>query len=187
MNARTEDALRASRLKAVTQLMLLALAQARSSENMVSIFSRWAELFVDVIAHTGGTQDIELTARYFIEIRDIKDLEMLQVEAELLDPRVKESVMTAAEHLLQQGHKEGHKEGREEGRREGLEKGREEGIDAGRLEQQREMLEQALLKRFGDMPSSVKARIDDEDSLSTLMAWTFAAFDAETIESVFTS
>ncbi|MEO0592683.1 MAG: Rpn family recombination-promoting nuclease/putative transposase, partial [Myxococcota bacterium] len=171
VNARTEDALRASPLKAVTQLMLLALAQARSSEEMVSVFSRWAGLFADVIAQTGGTQDIELTARYFIEVRDIKDLEMLQVEAELLDLRVKESVMTAAEHLLQQGHKEG----------------RKEGIDAGRLEQQREMLEQALLKRFGDMPSSVKARIDDEDSLSTLMAWTFAAFDAETIESVFTS
>ncbi|MEO1333980.1 MAG: hypothetical protein AAFV32_10735, partial [Myxococcota bacterium] len=156
VNARTEDALRASRLKAVTQLMLLALAQARGPENMVSVFSRWAGLLADVIAQTGGTQDIELTARYFIEVRDIKDLEMLQVEAELLDPRVKESVMTAAEHLLQQG------------------------IDTGRLEQQRDMLGQALLKRFGDMPSSAKARIDDEDSLSTLMAWTFAAFDAET-------
>ena len=143
----------------------------RSSEDMVSVFSRWAGLFADVIAQPGGTQDIELTARYFVDVRDTKDLEMLQVEAELLDPRVKESVMTAAEHLLQQGRKEG----------------LAAGIDAGRLEQQREMLAQALVKRFGDMPSSVKARIDDEDSLSSLMAWTFAAFDAETIESVFTS
>ncbi|MEO0592111.1 MAG: Rpn family recombination-promoting nuclease/putative transposase [Myxococcota bacterium] len=175
VNAHTENALRASRLKAVTQLMLLALAQARSSEDMVSVFSRWAELFADVIAQTGGTQDIELTARYFIEVRDIKDLEMLQVEAELLDPRVKESVMTAAEHLLQQGHDKGREEGRKEG------------IDTGRLEQQREMLEQALIKRFGDVPSSVKARISDESSLSRLMAWTFNAFDAKTVESVFTS
>ena len=134
---------------------------------MVSVFSRWAGLFADVIAQPGGTQDIELTARYFVDVRDTKDLEMLQVEAELLDPRVKESVMTAAEHLRQEGRKQG--------------------IDTGRLEQQREMLEQALLKRFGDVPSSVKARISDENSLARLMEWTFKAFDAKTVESVFTS
>ncbi|MEM6274960.1 MAG: Rpn family recombination-promoting nuclease/putative transposase [Myxococcota bacterium] len=183
VNAHTEDELRASGLKAVTQLMLLALAQARGSENMVAVFARWAGLFADVIAQTGGTQDIELTARYFIEVRDIEDLEMLQVEAQLLDPRVKESVMTAAEHLLQQGHEKG----REEGRKEGIKEGRKEGIDRGRLEQQREMLRQALVKRFGDVPSSVKARISDENSLARLMEWTFKAFDAKTVESVFTS
>ncbi|MEL6340907.1 MAG: Rpn family recombination-promoting nuclease/putative transposase, partial [Myxococcota bacterium] len=42
VNAHTEDELRASRLNAVTQLMLLALAQARGPENMASVFSRWA-------------------------------------------------------------------------------------------------------------------------------------------------
>ncbi|MEM6275260.1 MAG: Rpn family recombination-promoting nuclease/putative transposase [Myxococcota bacterium] len=167
VNAHTEEELRSSRLTAVTQLMLLALAQARGSESMASVFARWAVLFADVLAQTGGTQDIELTARYFIEVRDIEDLEMLQVEAQLLDPRIKESVMTAAEHLRQEGRKQG--------------------IDTGRLEQQREMLEQALLKRFGDVPPSLKARIAAEDSLAKLMTWTLNAFDAETIESVFLS
>ncbi|MEO1302642.1 MAG: Rpn family recombination-promoting nuclease/putative transposase [Myxococcota bacterium] len=161
INARSEDELRASRLRTVTQLMLLALAQARGSEALASVFSRWAGLIADVVAQPGGTQDIELTVRYFTEVRDPEEIDRLRAALDAFDPRIKEALMTAAEKF------------------------REEGRDEGRIKQQRAMLERLLVKQFGALSTSVQTRIAQEDSLDTLERWTEAVLSAESPDAVF--
>ncbi|MEM6274940.1 MAG: Rpn family recombination-promoting nuclease/putative transposase [Myxococcota bacterium] len=171
INARSEDELRASRLRTVTQLMLLALAQARGSEAVASVFSRWAGLLADVFAQPGGTQDIELTLRYFTEVRDPEEIDKLRAALDAFDPRVKEALMTAAEKF----------------REEGREKGREEGIEQGRIKQQRAILERLFVKQFGALSPLAEARIAQESSLDTLERWTDAVLSVESADAVFES
>lgn len=100
-----------------------------------------------------------------------------------------EVIMSYKSQLIREarreGHEEGCQEGRQEGRQEGHQEGRREGHQEGRQEGQivgqRQLLSRLLVRRFGQLPPALQARLDDA-ALEQVERWTDRLLEARTAE-----
>lgn len=81
---------------------------------------------------------------------------------------------------LELGRQEGKEAGRQEGRQEGKELGLQEGAHRGA----ERVLRSLLVRRFGELPGWVNARLHDADA-DTLEQWSLQMLDAARLEDVF--
>ena len=68
---------------------------------------------------------------------------------------------------------------------QGIEKGIAKGIEKGKLLQSERLLHSLLVRRFGELPGWVDARLTDANA-STLESWSLRVLDAKRLEDVFT-
>ncbi|MBK1694917.1 transposase [Chromatium weissei] len=95
-----------------------------------------------------------------------------------------EGLQQGLQEGLQQGLQEGLKQGLQEGLQQGLHEGRLEGHLEGRLEGEASLLERQLIKRFGVLSESTRARLRAGSSEERQL-WAERIFDALSVNDVF--
>jgi predicted transposase/invertase (TIGR01784 family) len=115
---------------------------------------------------------------------DLSRIETLQEVHSMLSERVLEWNRSFIEQGLEQGLKQGREQGLEQGREQGLKRGREQGLERGRATEARTILERLLTRRFGALPASAQARLE-QANLEEMETWLERVLDADTLAAVF--
>ena len=100
------------------------------------------------------------------------------------DTEVKNIIMTGAEALIQQGHKQGKVEGLEQGKAEGLEQGKAEGLEQGRIDEKRTAVLKLVRHKFADFSDIVLNQISGIDDLVHLDDLFDQALTAESFDDI---
>ncbi|GAH69047.1 unnamed protein product, partial [marine sediment metagenome] len=99
-----------------------------------------------------GLKFLESVLRYLFSSTEIAVEDALK-SIEMINGRAKETLMTTAEKLMEQGREQGREQGLEQGREQGLEQGREQGLEQGlergTLLKEKEILIKQISKKFG--------------------------------------
>jgi flagellar biosynthesis/type III secretory pathway protein FliH len=102
--------------------------------------------------------------RYIMAVRSQVDVQHLADAMGAFSPELSEQVMSTARELIEQGRQEGRVEGR--------------------VETLRATLLRQLVKRFGEVPSDVRRRIEAA-SATELDRWTDGVIEAATLAEIF--
>ncbi|MEZ4362939.1 MAG: Rpn family recombination-promoting nuclease/putative transposase [Kofleriaceae bacterium] len=159
---------------AVAKVATVLLQQARADIDLVALLARWLGPLREVASSPTGRDALAQLLRYILEVHERTTPDALQTLLEReLGPRAKESLMTAAQRLREEGRQEGHREGRQEGHREG------------RLEASRALLSRILQQRFGaQLDPSVEQRLHAA-TLEQVEAWSSRVLTAASLAAVF--
>ena len=155
-------------MTALGRLVLVCFRHSRAPEELVRRLGAWADLALEVMTAPHGRAALEAVLRYVMMVHPAESRIVLeQLRAALPDERLKETLMTAGEELMQKG------EARGEAR----------GIAVGELQGRRVILRRLLALRFGALPVSVNAQLDAADVV-TLDTWAERVLTAATLEDV---
>ncbi len=114
----SEDELRERVWTAVTKLTAVLFQQARSDIDMIALLGRWMSVLREVAAAPNGLDALAQLLRYILEVNERTTPDELQILLEReLGPGTKETIMTAAQRLREEGRQEGRLEGREQASR----------------------------------------------------------------------
>ncbi|HEY8376622.1 MAG TPA: Rpn family recombination-promoting nuclease/putative transposase [Nannocystis sp.] len=152
------------------RLVLLALQRARLLADLAQLFRGLAPTLRELAARPGAQEVVRLVFRYIGMVRGVGDRAIIDVIATEVGPEEARQMQTLAEMWEHQGR----------------EKGRQEGRLEGRLETERKNLKRLLRWRFGEVPASVLARIEQAD-VSALEHWNEAVLSAHSLEELFPS
>ncbi len=171
----TEEAILAMRWHtAAAKLVTVLLQQARADIDMVALLSRWMTVLREVASAPNGLDALTQLLRYILEVNERTTPDALQslLEREL-GPRAKESIMTAAQRL------------REEGRLTGLQEGRQEGLQQG-LQASRALLLRVVQQRFGmNLAPGIELRLRAA-TLEQVEVWSSRVLTVASLENLFT-
>ncbi len=158
--ARVDEAdLRAREVAVVGRVALLLLKFARSDQlTFQQLFGKLRDLLALL-----GEQDTTLTLSYIMKVVPGAEPKDLIEAVESSTPLVKETAMTIAEKLLQQGRLEGERRGERRG--------------------ERKIFLQLLQLKFGALAADVEARVQAADK-PTLQAWTASILTASSLDDV---
>jgi hypothetical protein len=159
-------------MSALGRLVLYCFRHARDPEELVRHLGAWADLALEILTAPHGRAALEAVLRYVMMVHPAESRIVLeQLRGALPDERLKETLMTAGEELMQKG------EARGEAR------GIVVGEARGELQGRRVMLRKQLALRFGALPVSVNARLDAANA-ATLDTWAERVLTAATLEDV---
>lgn len=156
--------LRARSLTALGGLVLNLLKNAAHVPDLAQELVDWAGAFKQVIQAPDGLATLEALIRYIAQVSSPGTLEELEEQlGPLVGQEFEETVMTAAQELIQRGRQQGFEEGVEEGIEKGIEQG-----EARRIEKERHLLLRLIQQRFGGPTPEAVARVEaaDGDQLS---------------------
>jgi predicted transposase/invertase (TIGR01784 family) len=159
---------------AAAKLVTVLLQQARADINLMALLSRWINHLREVASAPNGGDVLAQLLLYILEVHERATPDALQslLEREL-GPRAKESVMTAAQRLREEGRQEGRLEGRQEGRQEG------------RLEGSRTLLLRVIQQRFGTkLEPTMEQRLRNA-TLEQVEAWSSRVLTAASLAELF--
>ena len=155
-------------MSALGRLVLYCFRHARDPEELVRHLGAWADLALEVMTAPHGRAALEAVLRYVMMVHPAESRIVLeQLRGALPDERLKETLMTAGEELMQKGEA----------------RGIVVGEARGELQGRRVMLHKQLALRFGALPVSVNARLDAADA-ATLDTWAERVLTAATLEDV---
>ncbi len=164
LGAQSDEALRARAMSALGRLSLYCFRHAREPEALVRELGAWVELMLEVRAAPNGGAALGSILRYIVMVHpEPPEVVLPQLERALGDSRLKETLMTCGEILMQRG------EARGEAR--------------GELQATRRLLKRQLGLRFGPLPESVDARIEAAD-VPTLETWADRVLTAASVDDV---
>ena len=104
----SEDELRERVWTAVTKLTAVLFQQARSDIDMIALLGRWMGVLREVAAAPNGLDALAQLLRYILEVNERTTPDELQILLEReLGPGTKETIMTAAQRLREEGRMEG--------------------------------------------------------------------------------
>jgi len=153
-------------------LVLYCFRHARDPEELVRHLGAWADLALEVMTAPHGRAALEAVLRYVMMVHPAESRIVLeQLRGALPDERLKETLMTAGEELMQKG------EARGEAR------GIVVGEARGELQGRRVILRKLLTLRFGALPDAAVTRLDAADVV-TLDTWAERVLTAATLEDV---
>jgi len=157
----TDADLRARAATALSRLVVSCLRRARTPEAFVSELGAWSDVALEVLASPNGAAALGTVWRYVIMVHPGEPEVVLQQLTDVMkEQRVKESLMTAGEILMQRGEARGEARG------------------------ERRLLEKQLTLRFGPLPAGTLARLEAAD-VPTLDAWGERVLTARTLEELF--
>jgi hypothetical protein len=149
-------------------LVLYCFRHARDPEELVRHLGAWADLALEILTAPHGRATLDAVLRYVMMVHPAESRIVLeQLRAALPDERLKETLMTAGEELMQKG------EARGEAR----------GIVVGELQGRRVILRRLLTRRFGALPDAAGTRLDAADVV-TLDTWAERVLTAATLDEV---
>ncbi len=170
--AESDEALRGRGMTALGRLVLVCFRHSRAPEELVRRLGAWADLALEVMTAPHGRAALEAVLRYVMMVHPAESRIVLeQLRAALPDERLKETLMTAGEELMQKGEARGEARGIVVGEARGEVQGR------------RVMLRRQLTLRFGALPEAAGTRLDAADVV-TLDAWAERVLTAATLEEV---
>ncbi len=159
---------------ALTKLATVLFRQGRSDNDLIELLDRWTPELREVQAAPNGLDALSLLLRYILEVNEPTTPHALQSLLERqLGPLGKESVMTAAQRLREEGRLEGRQEGRLEGRQEG------------RLEGRQELLLHVMQQRFGNQVGPHVAQRLRTATVEQIEAWSVRALTATSLAELF--
>ncbi|MBL0194242.1 MAG: Rpn family recombination-promoting nuclease/putative transposase [Myxococcales bacterium] len=160
----TDETLRARAMSALGRLVLYCFRRARDPEELVRHLGAWADVALEVMMAPHGRAALDTVLRYVMMVHPAESRIVLeQLRGALPDERLKETLMTAGEELMQ--------------------KGEARGIIVGEVQGRRVMLRKQLALRFGALPEGANARLDAADA-ATLDTWAERVLTAATLEDV---
>ncbi len=173
----SEDELREKVWTAVAKLTAVLFQKARSDSDMIALLGRWMNVLREVAAAPNGLDALAQLLRYILEVNERTTPDELQTLLEReLGPGTKETIMTAAQRLREEGRLEGRLEGRQEGRQEGREEG---------LQPSRSLLLRVVQQRFGDQLDPLAEQRLRAASLEQVEAWSLRVFTASSLAELF--
>ena len=144
------------------------IRHARDPEELVRRLGAWADLVLEVMTAPHGRAALATVLRYVMMVHPAESRIVLeQLRAALPDERLKETLMTAGEELMQKGEA----------------RGIVVGEARGELHGRRVMLRKLLTRRFGALPEAARARLDAADVV-TLDTWAERVLTAATLDEV---
>jgi predicted transposase/invertase (TIGR01784 family) len=177
----SDDALRARALSALPRLVLWSFKNIRYGRDALPALRRAIDLVAAAVLAPNGVAATSVIMQYILEVTrgPEEDLHAFFIETARL-PEAGEAIMTAAERLRREGHKQGRQEGLKEGRQEGLKEGEKKGLKEG----YRQGLIIMLEARLGALPAAVLAAIRTADQ-TMLDRWYKQGSTARTLDDVF--
>lgn len=160
----SDEALRGRAMTALGRLVLVCFRHSRAPEELVRRLGAWADLALEVMTAPHGRAALATVLRYVMMVHPAESRIVLeQLRAALPDERLKETLMTAGEELMQ--------------------KGQARGIIVGELQGRRVILRKLLTLRFGALPDAAVTRLDAADVV-TLDTWAERVLTAATLDEV---
>ena len=151
-------------MTALGRLVLYCFRHSRDPEELVRRLGAWADLALEVMTAPHGRAALEAVLRYVMMVHPAESRIVLeQLRAALPDERLKETLMTAGEELMQKGEARGEARGEVQGRRV--------------------MLRRLLTLRFGALPDAAVTRLDAAD-VATLETWGERVLTAASLDEV---
>jgi predicted transposase YdaD len=155
-----DAALRARALSIVPMLTLWAFRHVRHDRDVLPALRQALDLVAAMVEAPSGLAALDVLVQYILKVAGTPARDIKVILDQLRHPEVSEIVMTAAEQLRREGHKEG------------------------RTEVQRENLLLLLNRRFGPLPEPVLARVHHAD-LAQLREWFERGITAQSLDAVF--
>jgi flagellar biosynthesis/type III secretory pathway protein FliH len=115
LTERSNDDLKARSLGAFQKLALWLLRDARDPPRLLGSFDTWQAEILHVLRRPDGRDAFITLVTYLFQVVDPLYWNDLHAKIDQLGRRAKETTMTIAEWLREEGHKEGREKGREEG------------------------------------------------------------------------
>ena len=160
----TDEALRERAMTALGRLVMYCLRHAREPTELVAGLREWGALVEEVMAAPDGAAALRTVLRYVMMVHPAESRIVLeQLRGALPDERLKETLMTAGEELMQKGEARGEARGEVQGRRV--------------------MLRRLLPLRFGAPPDAAVPRLDAADVV-TLETWGERVLTAASLDEV---
>jgi predicted transposase/invertase (TIGR01784 family) len=176
----TDDQLTQRALGLVPTLTLWALRDARHRGRVQQALSRWAAVIQALAQAESGREALMTIFRYLSLVAQDLTPQALLTSLAAVTPEAKETFMTTLAELWTA---EGEARGEARGRVEGEARGRVEGEARGRVEGARRVLLQLLQLKFGELPSSERARVQAA-SEEELLRWTARLLTADSLAAV---
>jgi len=129
LSAISDEELRAGAQTAVVRLMELCLKHAWAGAGLLEVLRRGMDVVREVVLAPHGLEALAQVIRYSGGRREIEEAALQELLDRGIGPETKDTVMTAAQRLI--------------------EKGIAQGIEKGRQEERQEILLRFLRKRFG--------------------------------------
>ena len=145
LTRRTNEEIQAWSMGAFQKLALWLLRDARKPSRLLAQFAAWIDEWNEVEQDLLRPDAFGTLIRYVFHVVDPRYRDALRAKLALLGSRAKESAMTIAEQLHEEGRQQGHQEGRQQGHQEGRQQGHQEGREEGRQEGREEGRQQALV------------------------------------------
>ena len=155
LTLRTNDELKAWSIGAFQKLALWLLRDARDPPRLLAQFAAWVDEWREVEQDLARPRAFATLITYVFQVVDPMYWDALRAKLALLGSRAKESAMTIAEQL----HEEGRQQGHEQGRKEGRQQGRKEGRQQGRHEALVTAVRSLLLGKFHALKARDEARL----------------------------
>lgn len=147
----------------LSKVSLWLLRDGRDIDRLFEHLQAWAS-DLECLVREGDLAEVEVILRYIFHVGGEASHQMIRERLLEAVPAVEEPMASAAEQLMEQG------------RKEGLERGRHQTLRAN--------LDRLLRARFGDLPPTATARLD-QACFEDLDAWFEAALSAATLDEVF--
>ncbi len=113
----SEDELRERVWTAVAKLTAVLFQKARSDSDMIALLGRWMNVLREVAAAPNGLDALAQLLRYILEVNEHTTPDELQTLLEReLGPGTKETIMTAAQRLREEGRLEAREQELQRGR-----------------------------------------------------------------------
>lgn len=166
--ATSAEALNRRAVSACTRITLSALQQTRTVMDVAELVGGWVKTLLELRGEPDGARALRLVFRYIAEVRGLDDRKIIDILATEVGKQEAEIMQTLADWWRHEGELKGRQEGRQEGEREG----------------ERNLLLKQLLRRFGELPGGVRARVEGAD-VAKLEDWGEALLDARSLEDLF--
>jgi predicted transposase/invertase (TIGR01784 family) len=151
-----DAAMRARALSAVPMTTLWAFRHVRRNRDVIPVLRKALDLLVEVVRAPNGIAALAVLLRYILEVSDSSPGDVQDLLHQFMLPEASETVMTAADHLRNEG----------------------------RQQTQRENVLRLLTRRFGPLPEPVLARIRRAE-FALLDRWFDRGIMAQHLDDVF--
>jgi flagellar biosynthesis/type III secretory pathway protein FliH len=159
-------------LAAFPTLALWLLRDARDPDSLFANLDHWVDAFSDAMNAPSGMEALMQLLSYLSWVCADEHYEQFCETIRKRLPEAKETVMTYAEKMIEQG------------RKEGLEKGLEKGLAQGLVQGQQSLLVKLLTRKYGDVPPAYQAILSNA-TLEQLEQYAARVLFAATLDAVF--
>ncbi len=164
LGGESDEALRARAMTALGGLVLYCFRHARSPDELVRDLGAWSERILEVMSAPHGAAALGTVWRYVLMVHPGEpEAVVQQLVGVLKEERVKETLMTAGEILMQRGEARGEARGELHGRRV--------------------LLQKLLTLRFGPLSEGAILRVEAAD-VPTLDTWAERVLTAASLDEV---
>jgi predicted transposase YdaD len=164
LGGESDEALRARAVTALGGLVLYCFRHARSPDELVRDLGAWSERILEVMSAPHGAAALGAVWRYILMVHPGEpEAVVQQLVGVLKEERVKQTLMTAGEILMQRGEARGEARGELHGRRA--------------------LLQRQLMLRFGPLSERAILRVQAAD-VPTLDTWAERVLTAASLDEV---